>query len=79
MLFSWLDNAGFFSIQWAPTESSAAGVTYVLPSIKGLLRVFVPVAGEEVEVYTGTLTQAHLRYRGLIRSEAELLQFVPSR
>jgi hypothetical protein len=73
MLSLQLDKAGFFPIQWAPTEP---GTTYVRPSAQGVLRVFVPASSEEVELYAGSLTAGELRYRGPVPPEAELQQLL---
>jgi hypothetical protein len=77
MLLVSLHNAGFFPIQWLPANSYLnPGTTYVRPSAAGLLRVFVPKVGNDIEVYTGSLFDAQLRYRGPINSEEELQQIL---
>ena len=73
MLSSHLHTAGFFPISWAPAGPAAApGTTYVRPTAKGILRVFVPAGANEVEIYTGRLSAGELRYRGPVGSAAEL-------
>jgi hypothetical protein len=73
MLRSHLHRAGFFPIQWAPaTPDTVPGTTFVRPTAKGVLRVFVPAGDEAVEVYAGSLQAGKLYYRGPVHSEAEL-------
>lgn len=77
MLRQHLHAAGFFPICWAPAEPAAApGTTYVRPTAKGVLRVFVPTESQEVELYDGNLLTGQLRYRGPVGSQAELLQLL---
>lgn len=73
MLVEHLNQAGFFPIQWAAAEP---GTTYVRPGAQGVLRVFVPAAGTEIELYTGRLTAGELRYRGPVPPAAELRQWL---
>lgn len=75
MLSQQLHKAGFFPIQWAPTRP---GTTYVRPSARGLVRVFVAAGSEEVELYTGSLAAGVLRYRGPVPPAAELQQLLAS-
>ena len=73
MLTQHLHNAGFFAIHWVPAApGSAPGTTYMRPSAKGVLRLFVPAGQEEVELYAGSLAAGERRYRGPAPSEAEL-------
>ena len=76
MILQHLHMAGFFPIRWAPAGAAVPGTTYVRPSAKGVLRVFVPASGEEVELYAGSLAAGELRYRGPVPSEAELQQLL---
>jgi hypothetical protein len=77
MLHKHLHTAGFFSIRWAPTESAPkSGTTYVRPSARGVLRVFVSAGDEEVELYAGRLAHGELRYRGPVPSEDQLQQLL---
>lgn len=77
MLTLHLHDAGFFPIQWLPTAAnSVPGRTFVRPSAKGMLRVFVPAENEQVELYAGSLTEGELRYRGPVPSESELRQLL---
>jgi hypothetical protein len=69
MLRSHLHRAGFFPIQWAP---ATPGTTFVRPTAKGVLRVFLPAGEEAVEVYTGSLRAGKLYYRGPMHTEDEL-------
>jgi hypothetical protein len=73
MLRSHLHRAGFFPIQWGPAiPGGVPGTTFVRPTAKGVLRVFVPAGDEVVEVYMGSLQAGKLCYRGPVHSEAEL-------
>ncbi|HEX8507283.1 MAG TPA: hypothetical protein VF630_18105 [Hymenobacter sp.] len=77
MLIVHLHDAGFFPIQWAPKAAdSVPGRTFVRPSAKGTLRVFVPAEGQEVELYAGSLAHGELRYRGPVPGETELRQLL---
>ena len=77
MLRQHLHTAGFFPICWAPAEPAAMpGTTYVRPTARGVLRVFVPTESDEVELYDGNLLAGKLRYRGPVASQAELLQLL---
>ncbi|RTQ45911.1 hypothetical protein EJV47_24080 [Hymenobacter gummosus] len=75
MLATWLHHAGFFPIRW---PAAAPGTTYVRPGATELRRVFVPQHTDEVEIYAGPLAEGRLCYRGPIRSEAELRQWLPA-
>ncbi|QJX47534.1 hypothetical protein HMJ29_11520 [Hymenobacter taeanensis] len=75
MLLTHLHEAGFFQINWA-ASAPASGITYVRPSAQELVRVFIPVAGEGIEVYSGSLFESELRYRGPVHTQAELLRLV---
>jgi hypothetical protein len=73
MLRSHLHRAGFFPIQWAPAApGEVPGTTFVRPTAKGVLRVFVPAGDGTIEVYAGSLQAGKLCYRGPVHSEAEL-------
>ena len=74
MLHQQLHPAGFFPIHWAPTP----GTTYVRPSARGVVRVFMSAGDEEVEVYSGRLTHGELRYRGPVPSEDKWQQLLGS-
>jgi hypothetical protein len=79
MFLAHLHDAGFFPIQWAPVSPDPVpGHTYVLPSAKGVLRVFVPAEGKEMELYAGSLANGQLRYRGPVPNKAKLQQLLVS-
>ena len=75
MVTTYLHEAGFFSISWT-VANPRSGTTYVRPSAREVLRVFVPTAGEEIEVYSGNLFEGKLLYRGPVRTEADLLRLL---
>ncbi|WP_426059763.1 hypothetical protein [Hymenobacter sp. B1770] len=72
-MLNFLSAAGFFAICWTPADAPAQpGATYVLPGPRGVVRVFVPAGGGDVEWYTGRLSAGQLRYRGPLTSEDQL-------
>ncbi|OON66987.1 hypothetical protein [Hymenobacter sp. CRA2] len=66
MLDVQLVNAGFYEISWP----EAPGATYVRPGRRESVRVYVPQASPEVEVYAGDLKNGRLVYRGPADHEA---------
>ena len=72
MLLQLLSAAGFFAIVWPLPHAAVPGATYVLPTARGVVRAFVPVEGNELELYAGRLLTGRLCYRGPLASEAEL-------
>lgn len=74
MLTSFLHKEGFFPIRW--TETATPGTTYVRPGAKGVLRVFVPVLSDNVELFVGSLLAGKLRYSGPVHGENALRQLL---
>ena len=74
MLTVHLHREGFFPIKW--TDTATPGTTYVRPTAKGVVRVFVPAQPGEVELYVGSLQAGQLRYSGPVPGEAELQQLL---
>jgi hypothetical protein len=73
MLLKLLSAAGFFAINWAAAAApTRPGLTYVLPGVRGVVRVFVPAGGGDVEWYTGRLSEGQLRYCGPLTSKDQL-------
>jgi hypothetical protein len=69
MLDVQLANAGFYEISWP----EAPGATYVRPGRRESVRVFLPAASPEIEVYAGDLKNGRLVYRGPAEQAPHLL------
>ena len=74
MLTTHLHREGFFPIQWA--DAATPGTTYVRPTPKGVVRVFVPAQHNEVQLYVGSLQAGQLRYCGPVPGPDELRQLL---
>jgi hypothetical protein len=74
MLTVHLHKEGFFPISWADTTTP--GTTYVRPTAKGVVRVFVPAQHNELQLYMGSLQAGQLRYCGPVPGAVELRQLL---
>lgn len=61
MLDNYLVATGFYQIA---SPATRPGLTYVRPGARESLRVFLCAAAPEMEVYSGTLMNGRLVYRG---------------